>query len=61
MLAKRLDLARMLQKGDMRQNMALQPGDVILIPSKGSHAGPLTSLAHALLPFASLFSLFRGY
>jgi polysaccharide biosynthesis/export protein len=59
--AQHLDLARMLQKGDMRQNMALQPGDVILIPSKGSHSGPLSSLTETLLPFATLLRVFAGW
>jgi protein involved in polysaccharide export with SLBB domain len=54
-----LDLSRMLSKGDMRQNMALQPGDVILIPGKNpKKPGGLSGLATLFLPFAGLFNVF---
>jgi len=55
-----LDLRRMLTKGDMKNNLTLQAGDVVVIPSK-TPRGPSTlgTLGSILWPWTSIFSVFR--
>lgn len=57
-VAQRLDLKPMLTKGDMTLNLALKPGDVVLIPSKDPRH-PSRGLAGLLAPVTSLFGLLR--
>jgi protein involved in polysaccharide export with SLBB domain len=56
-VAQSLDLQKMLTKGEMQNNVALQQGDVIVVPPKKvKNPSALTTL---LYPFVSLLSLFR--
>jgi polysaccharide export outer membrane protein len=57
-VAQRLDLKRMLTRGDMKNNLPLRPGDVILIPGKQTR-GSSFSLSNLVSPFVSLFGLLR--
>lgn len=57
-VARKLDLKPMLTKGDMKLNLSLQPGDVVLIPSKNPRH-PSRGLTGLLAPFTTLFGLLR--
>jgi protein involved in polysaccharide export with SLBB domain len=50
-----LDLTRLLTKGDMRKNLALQPGDVIVLPNKGQRTP--STLRTLLVPFTGLLGV----
>jgi protein involved in polysaccharide export with SLBB domain len=56
--AQPIDLAKMLTKGDMTNNLTLQQGDVLLIPGRrpGSRS-PWGALGSILAPFTGLFGL----
>jgi polysaccharide export outer membrane protein len=59
-VAQSLDLTRMLRKGDMRNNLALQRGDVILIPGRNvRNSSALGALGTLLTPFTALLGLLR--
>jgi protein involved in polysaccharide export with SLBB domain len=58
--AQPLNLTRMLTKGDMRSNLALRPGDVILIPEKKANKpSALGAFAPLIYPLLGLVNLFR--
>lgn len=55
-----LDLRRMMTKGDMKSNLPLQPGDVLVVPAKGPKgASSLRGLSTLIWPFTSLFNFLR--
>jgi polysaccharide export outer membrane protein len=56
-VAQRLDLKPMLTKGDMKKNLALQPGDVVVFPARNTKTSK--GLAGLLAPFTGLFGLLR--
>jgi polysaccharide export outer membrane protein len=56
--AQPIDLVKMLTRGGMKNNLALQQGDVLLIPGRrpGSRS-PLGALGSVIAPFTGLFGL----
>jgi polysaccharide export outer membrane protein len=55
---RNLDLKKILTKGDMNENLLVQPGDMLYVPDKSTRRSPLESL-NLLYPFTYLFGLFR--
>jgi protein involved in polysaccharide export with SLBB domain len=56
--AQPIDLVKMLTKGDMKNNLALQQGDVLLIPGRRpASRSPLGALGSVIAPFTGLFGL----
>jgi polysaccharide export outer membrane protein len=55
---RKLDLRPLLTRGDMRRNVDLQPGDVLIVPGKKPSSGR-SLLSTVLLPITGLLNFLR--